>query len=138
MKTFLWTSTTFEGDLEFVFNERGLLVKYADSGTLSNEQRAWILANLPRTSTELLELAAKSKTIRLVEVKQEITFDMFWDKYDHKAVSSKKKALAAWQRLPKAEQIKAYNYIARYFQSLPAGVAKKYAETYLNSQLWNN
>lgn len=138
MKTFLWTSTSFEGELEFVFNERGLLVKYADRGTLSNEQRAWILANLPRTQAELRELAAKSKTIRLVEVKQEVTFDMFWDKYDHKAVSNKKKATATWKRMPEAEQIKAYNYINRYLQSLPGGVSKKYAETYLNSQLWNN
>ncbi|HSW62368.1 MAG TPA: hypothetical protein VLH56_03480 [Dissulfurispiraceae bacterium] len=138
MKTILWTSARFDGELEFRFNEDGLLVGYDDRGELAPDQRAWILAGLPRNEKDLRELAARSKSIKLVEVKKDVVFDDFWQRYDHKVVSSKKKARAAWDRLPRAEQLKAYNYIARYFQSLAAGVAKKYAETYLNSSIWNN
>ncbi|HSW65204.1 MAG TPA: hypothetical protein VLH56_18130 [Dissulfurispiraceae bacterium] len=138
MKTLLWTSERFHGELEFRFNDRGLLIGYDDRGELTNDQRAWILNGLPRTEKELKELAATSRSIKLTEVNRDISFDDFWQRYDHKVVSSKKKARAAWERLPKAEQMKAYNFIGKYLQNIATGVAKKYAETYLNSSIWNN
>lgn len=37
-----------------------------------------------------------------------------------------------------AEQGKAYRFIGRYIASLGQGIRQKYAETYLNAELWNN
>lgn len=139
MKTFLLTSKTFEGEIELVYSDDEFLGSFSmERAQLSLQQKMYFLTNLPRTRGELKEFASRSTTMALEQVHQEITFEMFWDRYDHKAVSSKKKALAAWQRLSKAHQQKAYRHISRYFQMLPPGVAKKYAETYLNSQLWDN
>lgn len=137
-KRYFLTSVHFEGEIEFGYCAEGYLVYYENRGALDPTQRAWLLTNMPMHLNALEQLKKKSKTITLTQVKQQISFDDFWNRYDHKAVSSKKKALTAWNRMPKAEQIKAYNYIGRYLQSLPGGVAKKYAETYLNQELWNN
>ena len=138
MKTFFLTSSQFSGEIEFVYCPEGYLVFFEYRAQMTEDQRAWLLGNLPRHRNALLQLKAKSKTIILTEVKREVTFDAFWDKYDHKATSSKKKALAKWDRMPASEKVKAFNYISRYFAGIPAGVHKKNAETYLNSELWNN
>jgi hypothetical protein len=138
MQTLLLTSTEFTGEVEFRYCPEGYLLYFENRAELDPHQRAWLLANLPGHVNALHKIKDKSKTLTLTQVKKEITFDDFWHRYDHKAVSSKKKALAAWNRLSKANQLKAHWYIGRYFNSIPQGVAKKYAETYLNSEMWNN
>lgn len=137
-KRYYLTSVQFEGEIELGYCAEGYLVRFENRGNLDRIQRAWLLNHIPIHLNDLEELKTKSKTVVITLVKQAISFDDFWNRYDHKAVSSKKKTLAAWQRMPEAERIKAYNYIYRYLQNLPNGVAKKYAETYLNSQVWNN
>lgn len=79
-----------------------------------------------------------SKTGKLTEVTLNITFEMFWNRYDDKVLSSRRKTEARWNRMTKADQIKAFNFINRYEQNIPTGTRKKYAETYLNSEIWNN
>ncbi len=138
MNIYLLTSKMIEGEIEFRFGADGFLVYFQSRAQLTEEQSRWILANMPVKETHIEQIRNMSKTMHLTRVTQHVSFDDFWNRYDHKAVSSKKKTQAAWERLSKAEQIKAYNYIPRYFSNIPAGVAKKYAETYLNSQLWNN
>jgi len=138
-RRFILTSTAFEGDVIFEYNEGGLLERYDISGaSLSENQHIWMLKNLPRELCELQRVLGNSGTAKLTEVSEEITFDKFWNRYDEKDRSSKKKALAKWNRMSKSQQAKAYWYIPKYFSSIPLGVAKKYAETYLNAELWNN
>jgi len=74
----------------------------------------------------------------VTEIDQNITFDKFWNRYDDKLNSSKKKTQVKWNKMPAAEQAKAFRYIGKYFASIPSGTRKKYAETYLNAELWNN
>ena len=69
---------------------------------------------------------------------KEISFDDFWNKYDDKTNSSKKRTEAKWNKMPVAERARAYGYIEYYFINIPRGTRKKYAETYLNDELWNN
>ncbi|MDR0677691.1 MAG: hypothetical protein LBF57_03400 [Holosporaceae bacterium] len=80
----------------------------------------------------------KTENSTVTEIFQEITFEMFWNKYDDKLSSSKKRAIAKWNKMSSAEQVKAYNYIRKYFNTLEGGIRKKYAETYLNAETWNN
>ncbi|HPX60043.1 MAG: hypothetical protein ACOXZH_00190 [Bacteroidales bacterium] len=132
------TSTAFKGSVVFEFTNY-LLTKYDTSGAeLSDKQLLFLAKYLPRELAEVKKLLGKSKKLCFEEIRQEVTFEMFWNAYDDKLHSSKKRTLAKWNRMPKGEQIKAYNYINKYRQSILPGCGKKYAETYLNAELWNN
>ena len=74
----------------------------------------------------------------VTEVLESIDFAASWNRYNDKARSSRVKTERVWNRMSRAEQVKAYNYVPKYFNSIPGGVMKKYATTYLNDQLWNN
>ncbi len=132
------TSTVWVGEILITYNPAGLLVNLdISNASLSENQHVWFLKNMPRELAELQKLVSTLETLTLTQVEIEVTFDMFWNKYNEKLRSSKKKSLTTWSRLPKAERTKAYNYINKYEQSIQ-GTAKKYAETYLNSEIWNN
>jgi hypothetical protein len=131
------TSTSWNGYIELEFNELGLMTRSdITQAGLNEAQQIWFLKNCRELSE--LQRVIKGTTATLTEVKEEITFDKFWERYNEKIKSSKKKALTTWLRLPKPEQIKAYNHIKKYEANISPGVAKKYAETYLNAELWNN
>jgi len=140
MKRYSLTSTAFDGEVLLEFNDSGLLTGYDCNGaTLTEAQQLWILNRMPREIADLKRIINEAKQAKLTELEdEEVSFDKFWNRYDEKIRSSKKKTLAKWNRMPKAQRLKAYKYIATYERSLYAGVAKKYAETYLNAELWNN
>jgi len=133
------TSTAWTGEILITYNKASLLVNLdISNANLSENQHVWFLKNMPRELAELQKLVSTLETLTLTQVELEVTFDMFWNKYNEKIRSSKKKSLTTWNRLPKAERMKAYNFINKYDQSILPGTAKKYAETYLNSEIWNN
>jgi hypothetical protein len=133
------TSIAWTGEILITYNQASLLINLdISNANLSEQQHVWFLKNMPRELAELQKMVNACLTLTLVQVELEVTFDMFWNKYNEKLRSSKKKSQTTWNRLPKAERMKAYNYIIKYEQSIPGGVSKKYAETYLNSEIWNN
>ncbi len=133
------TSTAFEGEVIFTFNDAGLLEMFDSSGAqLSEKQQIFMLKELPRELCEVKRVIEGSASAKLTEIKQEVTFDMFWNRYDEKIKSSKKKSLLKWNRMSKTDQAKAFYYISKYEMNIPQGVPKKYAESYLNAELWNN
>jgi len=139
MKKYSLTSIAFTGEVIFEFDDAGLLVRFdTASAELSQEQQITILKRLPRELSEMQRVLGKSDTAKLTEIEARVSFDMFWNRYDEKIRSSKKKALKIWNRMSEADQFKAFRYITKYEQSLYPGTAKKYAETFLNSELWNN
>lgn len=139
MKQLIFTSEAFNGEVFLEFGDNGMLSKYdISNATLSIRQQEWFLQRLPTRLEDVKRILENSQTGKLTEVKNEITFEMFWNRYNDKVNSSKRKAETRWNRMTKADQIKAYNFINRYEQNIPAGVRKKYAETYLNTELWNN
>lgn len=138
LQKFILTSEKFKGEVLFEFTDL-LLSKYDTSGAeLSDEQMYFLAKMLPRELAEINNVLGSSQSAKLIEIKQEITFEMFWKKYDDKVNSSRKRTLTKWNKMSKNEQLKAYNYIQKYFASVPYGTRKKYAETYLNAELWNN
>lgn len=139
MMTYSLTSSAFTGEVVFQFNESGLLISYdATSANLSEKQQVFLLRNLPRELSEVKQMIANSPNAKFVQINTEISFEMFWDRYNEKVRSSKKKAQLKWNRMSMTERAKAFYHIARYEGSIPNGVAKKYAETYLNAETWNN
>jgi hypothetical protein len=139
MKEFTLTSSSFTGEVIFEFNDVGLLMSFsAKAANLSEKQQVFLLKNLPRELAEVKAMLEKSPNAKFTELQREITFEMFWNRYDPPANSKKKKkALPRWNKMSKAERAKAFYYIAKYEGNM-RGEAKMYAETYLNSELWNN
>ena len=137
MYKYIFTTPKLIGEVEFEYNSDRILVRFEVKGSPTIAQFSFIFDNLPKEEHLIYEFAAKANG-SLVKSVKEITFEDFWIKYDDKICSSKKKTEVRWKLMPKGQQIKAYNYIYAYFQSIGAGVRKKYAETYLNSQLWEN
>jgi hypothetical protein len=131
---------SFEGAVTFQFDAQGKLLKYdCSEAKMSQEQFDWFNERLPRTLLELQQVLAKAKSSKLQKLPpQKVDFEIFWDKYNEKVRSSKKKSLKVWNRLNKTEQIRAYLFIDLYEKSILNGIAKKYCETYLNAELWNN
>lgn len=139
MKHFKLTSEAFAGSVDIYFSDNGQLSGFDTEGaSLSEKQQKWILLNMPIHIDELQRIIGTSPTARLTEIVQDITFEMFWNRYDDKVVTSKKRTRIAWNKLSNLDQVKAYNYIQRYFLNLPGGTRKKYPESYLNSFMWNN
>lgn len=139
MKKISLTSVAFTGEVVLNFNDFGLLTGFDTQGAeLTEAQQIYFLKRLPKELSAIERLLAGSNTAKLTEINTEVSFDMFWNRYNEKVRSSKKKAYARWVKMPQAEQIKAYNYINKYNRSLGTGIARKYAETYLNAELWNN
>jgi len=136
MRIFHLTSLAFTGYLEFVFSDNCLLEKMETHADLSEKQQIFLLKHLPREIPELEKL--QSDTTTLTEINENISFDMFWVLYDDKINSSKKRASQKWNKMTPADQHRAYHYIRRYFANIPQGTRKKFAETYLNAELWNN
>ena len=136
MKTFHLTSDHFTGYIEFTFADNDLLEKMEIHAELSEQQQIYLLKHMPREILELDKL--KSSTVTITEMNQDVTFDMFWNRYDEKLRSSKKKALSKWNKMSKGEQLRAFRFITKYESNILPGTAKKYAETYLNAELWAN
>ena len=139
MKIFHITSTRFEGHVELKFNDDDRFggIDFTES-SVTMEQQKMLLQKVPADVNALGMYDKYKDSITVTEITQNITFEMFWGKYDDKINSSKKKTQAKWNKMSAAEQAKAYRYIVKYFASIPSGTRKKYAETYLNAELWNN
>jgi len=139
MKKYSLTSTHFEGEVIFEFTDDGTLAHYDSRGAnLTAKQLSWISQSMPHHLAHIKNLIVKSKSAKITEIKEEITFDRFWNRYNYKDRSSKKRALQKWNRMSLTERKKAYDFIGRYEMTLKAGIDRKYAETYLNAELWNN
>ncbi|HNW71165.1 MAG TPA: hypothetical protein PKI01_12225 [Bacteroidales bacterium] len=139
MKHYQLTSVAFAGAVDLFFDDAGMLQKFDMTGaTLSQPQQEWILREMQPNLSDLKVQLADSGTAKITEVTTEVTFDMFWNKYDDKINSSRKRAQQKWNKMTKTDQIRAYGFIGKYLANLPTGTRRKYAETYLNAELWDN
>lgn len=140
MKRYSITSEKFAGEITAAFDDRRELVGLDMSGAeMTVKQKNWLLAHKPSTEEKLFEMQRQSKWMKITLIPESIvSFEMFWQRYDDKLNSSKKRTKQKWDKMSKSEKQKAYNFINRYFSSIPQGTRKKYAETYLNAELWNN
>jgi hypothetical protein len=135
MVKYVLTSPMFEGDVTFIFSENGYINTYINSALLTEDQQTFLISNFPFKLDELNKLISKSKSLHLREVPLELTFTMFWDKYNYK--SDKYLAEKIWNKMSKKEQLEAYEYIPFYHSEIArTGASKKYPKTYLNQKPW--
>lgn len=136
MRKIILTIPKYEGEVVFTFDENDFVQSITFNGDFPIQVRGIILGSNPLRPEDLQR--TKGRTGILTEEAETVTFEMFWDRYDDKARSSKVKTRRVWDRMPEGERVKAYRFINRYKCSIPQGVCMKYATTYLNDQLWNN
>ena len=130
------TSEAWPGYIEIEFNKDGFMIRTdTTNAELSEKQQIWFLQKMPREFSELHRVIAGT-TAKLTALVKEITFEEIWEKYDFKV--GKKEALAKWNKMPKAEQIKAFNYVQKYKAKKLDTQAQLYLASYLNKERWND
>lgn len=135
MKEYMFTAPSFEGSVSFFYNAEGLLTGFQLEGSVLRKQHTWLLSKLPLTESQLgIFRVIKNANVR--EVKRDITFEIFYERYPVKR--NKKRAQTTFARLSRADRLKAFNYITYYQKSLKPGVELKYPDTYLRNEPWND
>lgn len=122
------------------YNDLGYLVNYElTPGSFEKAQYDFLLQKLPRTIAQLEAFRTwKLQNVRITTVQADLSFDAFYNAYAHK-VSKRSASDNIWKKMPDAERAKAISYIPTYDTYLrESRVNKKYPETYLNSEMWNN
>jgi len=137
METYILTSKIFDGEVVISVSQEKKLQADFTKSSVSVDQQRFILKKM----SEGLENMKLYFNTPPTDCKMEllvIDFEMFWNRYDDKISSSKKRAKAKWDKMSDIDRNNAYNYIPKYVMNVPYGTRKKYAETYLNCELWNN
>lgn len=138
MKKYVVTSTGFIGELIFKYDLNSDLIGFEIQATLSDDQRKWYFRNLPFREQQLtIDWPKQSKTIKVVEVPEDLSFDTFWKKYGFKI--DKMDAEKVWQKMSDEERTMAMIGIQKYFKFLEtSGTAKAYAVRYLRKKYYLN
>jgi len=129
---------------EFKYSLNGHLKSFKLlQGQLSETQTNWLFTggNFPynveiMTSVWMVKL---KKNFETTVGEADLSFENFWNTYAHK-VGKKKMAENAWQKMSKANKIKALIGIKKYENNLRLypGQAKAHPSTYLNQEYYNN
>lgn len=137
MKIYYITNKDKSIIFEFQFEETvDQLVSFKlTEGLLTEEQYSFLLERFPQRM-EHMEAWKKFKKFDVVEQFKEVTFEDFYQKYNHKF--NRQRAEKLWYKLSKADQLMAYKYISRYYARMAKGVNPKYPDTYLNNKPWND
>ena len=147
IKYIITSETAFAGEATLTYDENGERPIFDCFNTnVRPDQHKWFMRWIceraidQNTLTGIINAGATGP-FKFKEITFEPTFADFWARYFKdrlKDNSSKRRTEIKWNRMSKSEQLAAYNHIGKYFANIPAGIQPKYAETYLNSELWNN
>lgn len=135
MKTYQYHSAKFGSDVQVTYNKHGLLSGFT---VLNDVER--IHSQLPEFTNYFKEsdflFSAKTHNLKITEVERKVTFEMFWEQYKEKNCGVTK-AKQAWEKLSKADQVEAVDFITAFNGILKLNnTAKPYATTYLNQKRW--
>lgn len=111
-------------------------------GSLTVNQKLWLFqkGHFPSEEAAMKIWQKKLKANFEIEIGEpDLSFEAFWNAYAHK-VGKKKMAQNSWEKLSKANKIKAMMGIKRYDNHLRLypGVQKAHPSTYLNQEYYNN
>lgn len=136
-KKYLVTHVSSAITFLFVFDSNGVIVEYKSNFKSNAKTVPFLKAHFPFESKSL-QYFKESKSFKLEEINQDLSFINFWNTYKHK-VGNKKRAERLWDLLSDTDKAKALNYIKRYENILLQGnVQKLYPETYLNQRRFDN
>ena len=137
MRRFIITSPTFSGQAELLYNADGLLTKIDVTQTNMNDMMELFKKVVPVKVADI-ENAFKASKATVVEADFEVTFEMFWLKYNVK--HNKKRCITLWNKLSKTKQVKAYHGIDAYDKYIRKNewYNKQEPDTYLAKETFEN
>lgn len=137
MKRFLITNPRFDGEAVLLYNEAGMLVKIDCTHTNMDAATMKHFKAAAPVSVMNLKEGFSNETV-IAESSIEITFEQFWQKYDHKF--NRQRAEKLWERLSKSDRLKAYFEMDKYNRYLQKNdtQAKLHPDTYLRNKAWLN
>ncbi|MBL7902919.1 MAG: hypothetical protein JNK73_13060 [Bacteroidia bacterium] len=131
IRIFQYYSSGMQSNIKLSYNDGFLCAVEIDEPKEIKEDKAHFIVR-----EEFFLKLCKHHNIAVTEVEREVSFEMFWERYNYKA-SGRIPALKAWEKLTKAEQISAYDYIPAYLGHLKMSkTAPKYGSSYLNSKIY--
>lgn len=136
MRRFLITSTKYTGQAEVIYNAADVLCKIDCSDTDMNATT--IRHFKAAVGAEIASIGQLLPNCVIVEAAYEITFDMFWKKYNKKI--NRARCIPLWDKMNKTMQVLAFFGIEPYDKYLKATGfrGKADAETYLRNKYWEN
>jgi hypothetical protein len=131
-----FTHPAIEGEITFEY-QHGLLVKYSLNGSMHPKALLLMFQTFPFNEEQINTF---SKTGKVKEVPPDLSFETFWNKYNHKVAGSNRSLVQKiWNALPDKDKHAAFAYLPKYDGFLKiSNTPKKYAETYLRSRLFDN
>ncbi len=137
MKKYAVTTTNFEGTVLYGFEENGRLKTVEIDGVHELHAHKQVCMSMPVTETQLLKWPETLKSMKIIEVVDDLSFDNFWTKYNYKV--GKDEAISAWNKLSNADKTKAISSIPRYLAHIKdSGIGKAYPQKYLNKKRFND
>jgi hypothetical protein len=137
---YLMQFTKHKASCVLEYNEEGSLVQCDfQPGTFDEQEYKLFFNNFPTKESKIAVWKKQNfKTLKIEKFKEDINFDSFYDKYNHK-LSKRSRSENIWKVMDNNEKAKAIAFISTYEKYLAqTGVAKKNPETYLNAEMWNN
>ena len=137
MNRYLIQSPRYTGSVEAIYNN-GLLQALDFSNTNIAKPATIEAFKKQIAAQEQLLPSSFVSDVTIIKADVQITFKMFWDKYNHKI--NKLRATKLWERMPLAEQVAAYCGIQKYFAYLKKvdWRGQQDPDTYLRNKTWLN
>lgn len=138
MRRFIITSELFTGQAEAVYKDNGMLCKIDLTGCDFNQAFTNSFKNKVPAHLSDIETAFDLTKVTIIEADFEVTFEMFWNKYNNKV--NRKRTLALWEKLSKSKQVKAFYGIDAYnkYLSKKDWRNRQDPDTYLRNETFEN
>ena len=139
MKKILITSKDFEGEVMLLYSPDAYLMTLDfRNATLTPHQLTYIKTCTPVEYAPTLADDFGKAPLTFTDTKYSISFDTFWDVYNHKI--NRARCIKLWERLNEADKLAAYVGIKAYFSFLAREKWRNKVdpETYLTKKMWQN
>lgn len=137
MKHYILTSSKFEGSVTFKYDESGYLVSYEYNAEMSEDMRVYMLRRLPLTEDSFQYMIRDSKSAKVEEVPEDLSFDAFWNAYNFK--HNRKRCEPLWKKMSMEDKMLCLKSIVAYNRYLKRNswLNKKHPDGYLSNQYYH-
>jgi hypothetical protein len=137
---YILTGKKSSAKIVFKYDLRGLLMAFEADGIEDEKQLKYLFWNDKFPFPYLESMISKIENMgafNITKVEDDLSFDRFWEVYNCKI--SKKKAAPLWNKLSKANRIKVFLHLPKYWAYLSyKKIEKAYPDTYLRNEKWED
>ena len=137
MKKYAVKTTRFEGTVVYGFGDDERLCLMQIDGVHEQHAHKQLCSVLPINEAHLMAWKTKAPHLTITELLEDISFENFWERYNYK--HGRQEAEAAYKKLTDTEKALAIKAIPAYDRyCADKGIAKAYAQKYLNKKRFND